>query len=325
MNHNRAKVILSILMYMFSSISNVFSNKYLMVGNINIILLIFLQHLSTFVFLYLFKSALKKFQNKTNEDGPPKNLTFIESFKKIWMLVLSFNLTLIFGNICLKHTPISTYQLARSLTLPLNFLFSLYFFKQIKFNGKMMLSCVIVSIGFFIFSFDNFNTNFHSVFYGSLVSVIQAIHLNLLKTKLNIFKDNVQMIYHNVIYSTLILLIYLTITRDIFAFFKLDAHSVFCLFISCLISVCLTLSSFMCIYYTDNVVFNMLGNVKSTIQTVLSKFYYTEDLNFNTFVGILLTTIGSFFYALSRERTMFKEKVEITEKRAIKKEEIKVE
>ncbi|SBT31676.1 GDP-fucose transporter, putative [Plasmodium ovale wallikeri] len=66
-------------------------------------------------------------------------------------------------------------------------------------------------------------------------------------------------------------------------------------------SIFVTFSSFLCIYYTDNVVFNMFGNVKSTLQTFISKFYHSERFNTHTIVGITLTTLGSFIYTYSSD------------------------
>ncbi|CRG98730.1 GDP-fructose:GMP antiporter, putative [Plasmodium relictum] len=302
MKEVRLRMILSIAMYLVSSITSVFANKYVLMENVlDTILLIFLQHISCLTFLFLFRNYLNKFHNKNNFQD--YFFSLYDEIKHMWQLIISFNFTLIFGNICLKYTNISTYQLARSMTLPLNFFFSYFFFKQIKFNCLMTLSCIIVSIGFFIFSIDAVNTNYKSILYGLIVSIIQAIHLNLLKKKLIIYKDKMILLHYNLIYSSIILFIYLSITKDIFAIFKLNYRISFFLFLSCLSSICVTFSSFLCIYYTDNVVFNMFGNIKSTVQTFLSKFYYSENFNLNTIIGIILTTVGSFVYTCSSEYT----------------------
>ncbi|CRG94323.1 GDP-fructose:GMP antiporter, putative [Plasmodium gallinaceum] len=300
MKKTRLRMFLSIVIYLISSITSVFANKYVLMENVmDTVLLIFLQHVSCLIFLFLFRKYLRKFQDKNNFQD--YFFSLYDGIKNMWQLIISFNLTLIFGNICLKYTNVSSYQLARSMTLPFNFLFSYFFFKQIKFNCLMTLSCILVSIGFFVFSIDAINTNYKSVLYGTIVSIIQAIHLNLLKVKLMIYKDKMIMMHYNLIYSSIILFIYLFLTKDIFIIFTLNYRILFFLFLSCISSICVTFSSFLCIYYTDNVVFNMFGNVKSTIQTFLSKFYYSEKFNLNTVIGIILTTIGSFIYTCSSE------------------------
>ncbi|SBT86508.1 GDP-fructose:GMP antiporter, putative [Plasmodium malariae] len=300
-------VLFSIGMYLLSSITSVFVNKYVLMDDvIDTVLLILLQHLSCLLFLFLFKKYLTKLQNDNNTEG--ENFSLYEGIKHMWLLIISFNFTLILGNICLKYTNISSYQLARSMTLPFNFFFSYFYFKQIKFNILMICSCILVSIGFFIFSIDAVNTNYRSVLYGTTVSIIQAIHLNLLKQKLLIYKNKMIMLRYNLIYSSIILFIYLTITRDIFAVFNLNYRAAFFLFLSCVSAICVTFSSFLCIYYTDNVVYNMFGNVKSTMQTFLSKYYNSEHLNLYTMIGIIFTTLGSFIYTYSCEYTKKKKK-----------------
>ncbi|KYO03552.1 putative GDP-fructose:GMP antiporter [Plasmodium gaboni] len=299
---NNLIVFICISLYLISSITSVFINKYVLMENIiDSVLLIFVQHISCLMFMFFFKDIffLKKKRNEKNIKE--YIISLYKGIKELWPLIITFNFTLVFGNICLKYTNISFYQLARSMTLPFNFFFSYFFFKQIKFNLLMIISCIIVSIGFFIFSLDAVNTNYNSVLYGTIVSIIQAIHLNLIKEKLIIYKDKMLMLYYNLIYSSIILFIYLFITRDILVLVNLDKRLTFYLFLSCISSIFVTFSSFLCIHYTDNVVFNMFGNVKSTVQTFMSKYYNSENFNTHTMIGIILTTLGSCIYTCSNE------------------------
>ncbi|GAB64979.1 GDP-fucose transporter [Plasmodium cynomolgi strain B] len=299
MKHNVA-VVSSIGMYLLSSVTSVFVNKYvLMEGSVDTVLLIFIQHLSCLLPLHIFKSYLMGTQDKKGVQEHMGSL--YEGLKQMWLIIASFNFTLIFGNTCLKYTNISSYQLARSMTLPFNFLFSYFFFKQINFTFLMIFACMLVSAGFFVFSVDAVSTNFHSVLYGTTVSIVQAIHLNLLKKKLMVYQNKTVMLYYNILYSSIILFIYLSITGEFFSIFRWSHRVCFYLALSCISSIFVTFSSFLCIHYTDNVVYNMFGNVKSTLQTFISKFYHSEELNVYTLVGILLTTLGSFLYTYSSE------------------------
>ncbi|WBY55011.1 GDP-fructose:GMP antiporter [Plasmodium yoelii yoelii] len=110
-----------------------------------------------------------------------------------------------------------------------------------------------------------------------------------------------KMLHYNLIYSSIIMFIYLLLTGRIFQILNLTYHGFTLLILSCLSSIFVTFSSFMCIYYTDNVAYNMIGNVKSTLQTFLSKFYNSEEFNTSTMIGIILTTLGSFTYGYSSE------------------------
>ncbi|EUD66792.1 hypothetical protein C922_02777 [Plasmodium inui San Antonio 1] len=293
-------VVSSIGMYLLSSVTSVFVNKYvLMEGAVDTVLLIFIQHISCLLPLHIFKSYFMGTQDK---EGAHEHMgSLYEGLKHMWLIIASFNFTLIFGNTCLKYTNISSYQLARSMTLPFNFLFSYFFFKQINFTFLMTVACLLVSAGFFVFSVDAVSTNFQSVLYGTTVSIVQAIHLNLLKKKLMIYQNKTVLLYYNILYSSIILFIYLSIRGEFFSIFRWSHRVCFYLALSCISSIFVTFSSFLCIHYTDNVVFNMFGNVKSTMQTFISKFYHAEELNVYTLVGILLTTLGSFLYTYSSE------------------------
>ncbi|CAD2097111.1 GDP-fructose:GMP antiporter, putative [Plasmodium vinckei] len=169
------------------------------------------------------------------------------------------------------------------MTLPFNFIFSYFFFKHIKFNFFMTCSCILVSIGFFIFSADAINTNHKAVIYGIIVSIGQAIHLNLLKQKLIVYKNKMKILHYNLIYSSIILFIYLSVTGRILQILNLTYHG------------------FTLLILSYNVAYNMIGNVKSTLQTFLSKFYNAEEFNTSTMLGIILTTLGSFAYGYSSE------------------------
>ncbi|SCN43102.1 GDP-fructose:GMP antiporter, putative [Plasmodium ovale] len=301
MGKSKIPVFLSTTMYLVSSITSVFVNKYVLMENVvDTILMIFMQHLSCLLFLFIFKKHLAKIQSG-NDMKKEEDFSLWEGIKNLWLLIITFNFTLIFGNLCLKHTNLSFYQLARSMTLPFNFLFSYFFFKQIRFNFLMTSSCILVSIGFFVFSLDAMHTNRESILYGTTVSVVQAIHLNILKQKLTICKNKMTMLRYNLTYSSIILFFYLLVTRDIFTICNLNQRASLSLALSCISSIFVTFSSFLCIYYTDNVVFNMFGNVKSTLQTFISKFYHSEKFNAHTIVGITLTTLGSFIYTYSSD------------------------
>ncbi|ANQ06594.1 GDP-fucose transporter [Plasmodium coatneyi] len=294
-------VVSSIGIYLLSSVTSVFVNKYvLMEGAVDTVLLIFIQHLSCLLPFHIFKRYFMETQDKKKVQEQHMGSLY-EGLKQMWLIIASFNFTLIFGNTCLKYTNISSYQLARSMTLPFNFLFSYFFFKQINFTFLMTFACMLVSAGFFVFSLDAVTTNFKSVLYGTTVSIVQAIHLNLLKKKLMIYHNKTVMLYYNMLYSSVILFIYLCITGEFFSIFRWSHRVCFYLALSCISSIFVTFSSFLCIHYTDNVVFNMFGNVKSTLQTFISKFYHDEVLNGYTLVGILLTTLGSFLYTYSSE------------------------
>ncbi|ETW27993.1 hypothetical protein PFFCH_04551 [Plasmodium falciparum FCH/4] len=136
-----------------------------MENTIDSVLLIFVQHISCLMFMFFFKDIFFLKKERDEKNIKESIFSLYNEIKELWPLIITFNFTLVFGNICLKYTSISFYQLARSMTLPFNFFFSYFFFKQIKFNLLMIISCIIVSIGFLIFSLDAVNTNYNSVLY----------------------------------------------------------------------------------------------------------------------------------------------------------------
>ncbi|EWC90181.1 hypothetical protein PFNF54_00942 [Plasmodium falciparum NF54] len=128
---NNLIVFICITLYLISSITCVFINKYVLMEN-----------------------TIDKRDEKNIKESI---FSLYNEIKELWPLIITFNFTL-----------------------------------QIKFNLLMIISCIIVSIGFLIFSLDAVNTNYIYVLYGTIVSIIQAIHLNLIKKKLIIYKDKME-------------------------------------------------------------------------------------------------------------------------------------
>jgi GDP-fucose transporter C1 len=85
------------------------------------------------------------------------------------------------GNYCLRFVDASFYQVARGLLLPFTVLTS-YFMLRSRPSHRAILSCAIVTSGFFVGVFlDQVHVSSLGVFFGMLSSLMTALHAAVMK------------------------------------------------------------------------------------------------------------------------------------------------
>jgi len=90
-------------------------------------------------------------------------------------------LSLSMGNYCLRFVDASFYQVARGLLLPFTVLTS-YFMLRARPSLRIILSCAIVTLGFFVGVFlDQVNVSGLGIFFGMLSSLMTALHAAVMK------------------------------------------------------------------------------------------------------------------------------------------------
>jgi len=85
------------------------------------------------------------------------------------------------GNYCLRFVDASFYQVARGLLLPFTVLTS-YFMLRARPSLRIILSCAIVTLGFFVGVFlDQVHVSGLGIFFGMLSSLMTALHAAVMK------------------------------------------------------------------------------------------------------------------------------------------------
>ncbi|KAK9170816.1 Triose-phosphate Transporter family protein [Cryptosporidium meleagridis] len=301
-------ILLSITIYMIVSISIVFLNYKIFSGIIEFPIFVSwfqqLVGLAIFQFLKIYKNHLRfgltEFTHFNHFDW--------ETGKHMIPLALSFIGMVSLSNICLKHVLVSTYQVARSTTIIFNLILSYKILKQ-KSSIFTVISCIVVMIGFTIGAFDSNTLNLNGVIYGVFSSIIQSFYTVLVKKQLNVVSNSqIQLLYYQLILSSIMFMPILIITGEIKYFFILfDINQgilKICLLLNYLIisgvlSILINFSTFQLIKKTNSITFNIIALLKSCIQTIGGILLLNEIVTFQSIFGTILTLLGTFMYSFN--------------------------
>ena len=113
---------------------------------------------------------------------------------------------LAFNNLCLKYVEVTFYQVARSLSIVFNILFTYVLLgKDTSMNA--IISCLIVFAGFFVGAYGEINFSWEGIFYGVGSSCFVALYGIYVKKKLVIVDNNEwRLLHYNTFMATVILL-----------------------------------------------------------------------------------------------------------------------
>jgi len=130
----------------------------------------------------------------------------LEIAKEIIPLSLIYVGMLAFNNLCLKYVEVTFYQVARSLSIVFNILFTYVLLgKDTSMNA--IVSCLIVFAGFFVGAYGEINFSWEGIFYGVGSSCFVALYGIYVKKKLTILDNNEwRLLHYNTTLAILILL-----------------------------------------------------------------------------------------------------------------------
>lgn len=162
------KVVCALAFYFFVSISIVFLNRNLFNQTFKYpVFISWFQQIcgfAVFNFILLFKKSLPASMNFKFDTA---------AVVKILPLNIAFVGMIGFSNLCLKNVQVSTYQVARSLTLLFNLILSTYWLKM-KISIASWACCGIVIFGFIVCSLDSATLSLLGVITGVTSSLFQV-------------------------------------------------------------------------------------------------------------------------------------------------------
>eukprot|EP00386_Alphamonas_edax_P012914 GDKI01040065.1.p1 GENE.GDKI01040065.1~~GDKI01040065.1.p1 ORF type:complete len:431 (+),score=92.92 GDKI01040065.1:48-1340(+) len=216
----------------------------------------------------------------------------------------SFVATIALSNTCLKYVQVSTYQVARSMTIFFNITLSYLILNQ-RTSHQCLAACAVVVVGFLIGSLDTSTLTLTGIIAGFVSSFFQASNNVLVKRALPLLKhDERQLLFYSTTLAVPLLLPALLLAGEGDAFqllpwdFRQSAtwYVWGSLIVSGLLAMALNVSTYQVIKHTSPVTFNMVGKVKSCVQTVGGVVLLGEALHLRSLIGILLTFTGSWAY-----------------------------
>ncbi|CEL91689.1 unnamed protein product [Vitrella brassicaformis CCMP3155] len=237
---------------------------------------------------------------------PPSMPPIVPRFRPSWRtakailpLTLSFVGMISFSNTCLLFVQVSTYQVARSLTLLFNLVLSYLVLGHVS-SVKVRLACVLVVSGFLVGSFDPSTLQLLGVITGACSSVFQAIYMVFIKRAIIACNNDQNVVsgYNFLLASVLFLpAIYAAgeahVWRELLA---ADYHVWGWLLLSGLLSSFFNVTSFWCVRVTSPLTFNVVGYGKACLQSLGGIVVLGDKVTAKSTMGIMLTLAGSFWY-----------------------------
>jgi len=299
-----------VALYFVVSITLVFVNKALMTGDKAIpapMFVTWFQCVFTFVLIWLLGVAAEHNPSVAWLQQFPKQTFDVDIAKKMLSLTVMFVGMVSFNQLCLLYVEVSFYNVARSLTIVCNVIFS-YFLLGETTSQKTIFCLAIVIFGFFIGAEGEVNFSLTGTVFGVISSCFVSLNSIWTKKVGPIVRGNkwVLAFYNNLNASIMFLpLIYITGEMDTMADPKYAAllrspSYWFSMFIAGFLGFAIGIVTVMQITITSPLTHNISGTAKACVQTVLALMIFGNDTTVNAMLGVLMTVLGSGIYAYVR-------------------------
>eukprot|EP00003_Mantamonas_plastica_P028593 TRINITY_DN6569_c0_g1_i3.p1 TRINITY_DN6569_c0_g1~~TRINITY_DN6569_c0_g1_i3.p1 ORF type:complete len:302 (-),score=91.32 TRINITY_DN6569_c0_g1_i3:26-931(-) len=219
------------------------------------------------------------------------------------------NVTMIMlNNFCLKYVEVSFYQVARSLTICFNILFT-YTVLQQETSTKAIQACAVVIIGFVLGSKGEVKFSWLGIIFGVSASCFVSLNSIFVKKTLPIVDKNQWVLLgYNTAMSIVFLFPFVLMSGDLDTVFNYaPGEGTFFWQVMMLTGVfgfLINIAIFLQIKHTSPLTHNISGTAKACVQTVLSILIYGNPVPFMNAMGIFLTIAGSAWYSQIRYQEM---------------------
>lgn len=308
-----AKIAMVVSGYFFVSISMVFVNKMLMSSPDSTIpaplFVTAFQCLCTVVICY----ALGELGKRANPGTflaqfPPFEYDFAIGLKVMKLSVMFVGM-ITFNNLCLKYVEVSFYNVARSLTICFNVMFSLTILHQ-RTSQKVMGCLAIVVFGFWMGTEGEVNFSLVGTLFG--VSASCFVSLNSIYTKrVSGLVDNNKWrlaAYNNV--NACMLFLPLMILQGEVHVVMTHLDTLFTLkfwFLMCVGGVfgfMIGIMSILQIQVTSPLTHNISGTAKAAVQSIMALYIFGNATTAQNLLGIAFVLGGSLLYSYVRRQEM---------------------
>ncbi|KAF9583833.1 hypothetical protein BGW38_008375 [Lunasporangiospora selenospora] len=309
-SHPVSLIASSIAFYWVASLSVVFLNKTILSGSeykFPYPLFVTLFQLLVALVLLVVCGQLGK-RNRLFSTIPPFEFD-LDLVRSILPLSVVYVLMLTLNNLCLQLVEVTFYQVARSLSIFFNILFTYTMLRQ-KTSGPAMVACSVVVLGFFVGSYGESNFSWPGLLAGVGSSIFVALYGIYVKKTLNVVENNQWRLLH---YNTAISIMLLTPIVFISGEMKEIMQEVY--FLNdlgfwCLMTITgvagflINTAMFLQIKYTTALTNTISGTAKSCVQTLMAMVFYQNPITAMNGFGIFLSLFGSGFYSWVRYKEM---------------------
>jgi solute carrier family 35 (GDP-fucose transporter), member C1 len=313
LQEQKTKIVLVVLSYFFISITLVFVNKLLMDKNNSIDAPIFMTWYQCIITVAILYSLGEIGHSTTSSDSFfkqfPRFSYNIPTAQSLLPLSFIFVGMITFNNLCLKYVEVSFYNVARSLTIVFNVIFTYTMLHET--TSTATIGCLLVVIvGFFLGSEGEVNFSLVGTFFGVVSSIFVSLNSIFTKKYMSVVDGNQWSLaaYSNMnavllftpilIFSGELPILFASIVKltSMYYWFLMTIGGVFGFLIG--------IVTIMQIKLTSPLTHNISGTAKACVQTVLALYIWRNPTTFNNLLGIALVLFGSSAYTYIRTREM---------------------
>ena len=231
--------------------------------------------------------------------------------KEVAPLTVIYVLMLAFNNICLKYVQVTFYQVARSLTILFNIVFTYTILNSTTSRGSL-ISCGIVFMGFMLGSYGEIDFSWAGLFFGVGSSFFVALYgIYVKKTLPVVNNDQWRLLHYNTTNALLIMLPIIFVSGEIgdiraevdflgeFSFWTVMT-------LTGVTGFLINIAMFLQIKFTTPLTNTISGTAKACVQTILAWAIWQNEITATNGFGIFLTLFGSGLYSYVRYKEMQK-------------------
>ena len=224
--------------------------------------------------------------------------------RKVMPLSIIFVGMISFNQLCLQYVEVSFYNVARSLTIVFNVVFTFIFLRKAT-SPNALLTLLVVIVGFFVGADGEINFSVIGTVFGVLSSACVALNSVFTSSALvHVGNDKNLLIFYNNVNSCILFvpLILLAESKVLLASWALLTSSFFWTMM-CLAGVLGYLIGVVTVWQiqvTSPLTHNISGTAKACLQTVLAYFIWRNQPTVASAIGVVLVLGGSVLYAWVR-------------------------
>lgn len=218
-----------------------------------------------------------------------------------------------FNNLCLQYVEVSFYNVARSLSIVCNVIFT-YLLLGETTSMMTMLTLGLVVIGFFVGSDGEINFSLIGTAFGVISSCFVSLNGIYTKKILPVVdKDKWRLAFYNNVNASIMFIPLILLTGEVpiiiqHAELLLSPTYWGVMTIAGFLGFAIGIVTVMQINYTSPLTHNISGTAKACVQTILAYMIWQNPWTYKALFGVFLVIFGSCLYAYVRTIEMDREK-----------------
>jgi len=228
------------------------------------------------------------------------------------------------NNLCLQLIEVSFYNVARSLTIVFNVIFTYFYFGE-STSFRILLTLLIVIFGFFIGSDGEVNFSMVGTVFGVIGSIFVSLNSIYTKKLLPVVNDDKwRLAFYNNVNASILFIPVSLLAGEVDLIMQhqdllLSPAYWAIMSVAGILGLAIGIVTVLQIKVTSPLTHNISGTAKACVQTILAVFIWGNEQTVKGMLGVLFVIFGSMLYAWVRLK---EEEQNRARKEALKKQQL---